>query len=156
MTYFKDLDPAQQEAFRELVLRAVDKRIREEMHYTNQVFRLLVFGNGAGVALLATFMGAVAATGNPVGELVTPLWKFFFGSVSAALIYGPLFAVAGQATNHMGEMASKFILNEIEIESMQGYSLNRRGRLVVGFLALVSLLFFAWGVYQSVQILKSL
>jgi hypothetical protein len=94
MTHFRDLDPNQKEAVRELLLRGIDRRIREDIEYTNQIFRLLIVGNGAGVALLATFMGAVAANGHPVSALVTPLWKFFLGCISAAFIYWPLVAVA--------------------------------------------------------------
>jgi hypothetical protein len=120
------------------------------------VYRLLVLGNGAGIALLATFMGAVAAAGNPLANLVAPLWKFFIGCVLAALIYAPLMAVASQATNHIANQAFAFFQNQIDIESMQGYGFNRLGLWVVRLLALGSLSFFSWGVYQCIQILKSL
>lgn len=156
MTRFRDLDGDQKDAFKELLLRGIDRRIHEEIEYTNQVYRLLVLGNGAGIALLATFMGAVAATGNPFADLVAPLWKFFIGCVLAALIYAPLMAVSSQATNHIARQALAFFQNQIDIESLQGYGFNRLGLWVVRLLALASLSFFSWGVYQCIQILKSL
>lgn len=156
MTHFKDLDDSQKDAIKELVIRGIDRRIHEETEYTSQIFRLLILGNGAGVVLLTTFMGAVAAAGNPIASLVTPLWKFFLGSVSAALIYAPLMAVASNATKHSANQAIAFFKNELEIESLQGYGLNKLGILIVRILVLVSFLFFAWGVYQCIQILHSL
>jgi hypothetical protein len=156
MTRFHDLDAEQKDAFKELLLRAIDRRIREEMDYTSQVNRLLLLGNGAGVAILVTFMGAVASNGNPLAEFAAPLWKFFIGCVLAALIYFPTLAVASQATFHIEKQAKAFFQNQMDIEALEGYGYNRFGRWFVTLLSLMSLFFFSWGVYQCIQILKSL
>lgn len=156
MTFFKDLDDAQKDAIKDLVIRGVERRIQEETEYTNQVFRLLALGNGAGVVLLATFMGAIATAGNPIANLVAPLWKFFLGSVAAALIYAPLMAVAADATKHVADQAFKVFNNKMEIESLQGYGLNKRGLFIIRALAFTSLVLFAWGVYQCIRILNAL
>lgn len=156
MTLFRDLDADQKDAFKELVLRAIDRRVREEIEYTNQVNRLLLLGNGAGVAILVTFMGSVASHGNPLAEFAAPLWKFFIGCVLAALIYLPTLAVASQATFHIEKQAMSFFQNEIDLDTLRGYGFNRFGQWVISSLSLASLLFFSWGVYQCIQILKSL
>lgn len=126
MTRFNDLDADQKIAFKELLLRGIDRRIREDIEYTNHVYRLLILGNGAGIALLAPFLGAVAARGNPLGDLVSPLWKFFLGCVFAALIFAPLMAVAAQATTHTVNQAVEFFKNQADLESLQGWGLSKR------------------------------
>jgi hypothetical protein len=156
MTHFKDLDNDQKNAFKDLLMRAIDRRVREELDYTNQVFRFLVYDHGAGVALLATFMGAVAAAGSPLAALVSPLWKFFIGCIIAAVIYAPMMAVAGDATNHTVNQAVNFFLNQLPVEDLKGYHFSTFGQAVVRILAMTSLTFFSWGVYQSIQILKLL
>jgi hypothetical protein len=155
MTRFHDLDTDQKGAVKELLLRAIDRRVREEIDYTSQVNRLLLLGNGAGVAILVTFMGAVASNGNPLADFAAPLWKFFIGCVLAALIYFPTLAVASEATFHIEKQAMAFFQNQIDLEALQGYGFNRLGLWCVRLLSLASS-FFAWGVYQCIQILKSL
>ena len=81
MTKYKDFDDDQKSAVKELLFIGIERRIKEEGEYTNQVFKLLILGNGAGIALLSTFMGAIAASGNPISELVSPLWKFFLAQL---------------------------------------------------------------------------
>lgn len=91
MTKFKELDNDQKGAFKDLMLRAVDRRIKEDIEYTQHSYRLLIIGNGAGIALLASFIGAIVGRGNPAaGALIAPLWKFFLGCFLAAMIYAPL------------------------------------------------------------------
>jgi hypothetical protein len=156
MTKFRDLDDDQRGAFKELFMRGLDRRIKEEMDFTNQAFRLLMLGNGAGIALLASFIGAVAGRGHPVGDLVSPLWKFLLGVVCAGLISAPFMAVASQATNHTINQLMQFFRNEIDIESMQGWGFTKRGRIVIGGLSLLSLLFFVIGVMQCIWLLNTL
>lgn len=126
------------------------------MEYTNHVYRLLVLGNGAGIALLASFMGVVAGRGHPVAELVPPLWKFLLGCILAALIYAPHMAVAAQAVNHAANQTIQFLKNEIDLESVQGWVLDRRGQRVIALLALSSFLLFVVGVIQCIYVLASL
>lgn len=156
MTLFNDLDQNQKDAVKELFLRGIDRRIREEIEYTNQIFRLLILGNGAGIALLGAFMGALASSGNTIADLVSPFWKFFIGSLLAAFIYAPLMAVAARATNHAVKQAMAFFRNQLPIEEMQGWGFSPRGLWVIRILGFSSLSFFAWGVYQCLQVLKSL
>ena len=156
MTQFKDFDDDQRVALKELLLRAVDRRVKEDMEYTNHVYRLLVLGNGAGIALWASFIGVVAGRGHPVGDLVSPLWKFLLGCVLAAFIYAPLMGVASQALNHQVKQTVQFFRNELEFETIQGWSLNKKGRILVGVLALSSLVCFVAGVSQCIWHLNSL
>lgn len=156
MTKFREFDEDQRVVFKELLLRGIDRRIKEDMEYTGHVFRFLVLGNGAGIALLASFMGVVAGRGHPLDALVSPLWKFLLGAVFAALIYAPLMAVSTEATNKVLAEAVQFFKNELDFESMQGWALNKRGQRVVGFLILASFICFIWGVIQCVGILSSL
>lgn len=154
MTKFKDFDDNQKDALKDLLLIAIERKIKEEIELTNQIFRLLILGNGAGIALLATFMGAIAATENPISELVSPLWKFLIGAVLAALIYAPLFAVASQATIHVSNQVLEFLQNKIDLETIEGWGLSQTGLKLVRLLALLSLISFFWGVYQCISILE--
>jgi hypothetical protein len=156
MTKFKEFDDDQRGALKEFLLCALDRRVKEDMENTNHAYKLLALGNGAGIALLASFIGVVAGRGQEVGDLVAPLWKFLLGCVLAALIYAPLMAVASQAVTHQANQAIQFIRNEIDLEQMQGWGLSKRGRLVVSILALSSLALFIAGVVQCIWILNSL
>lgn len=150
---YKDMTQEQQEAFRGFLLNIVGIKSQEEQQYTQQFYRLLILGNGAGIVLLATFMGAVAGQGAQLAELVTPLIKFFFGAILAALVFFPLMGVANQATAHIGNQVSKFFLNELDIEQLQGYGLNKVGRIIIYALLIGSLASFGIGVYQCIGIL---
>lgn len=154
MTKFQDFDDNQKGALKDLLLIAIERKIKEEIELTNQIFKLLILGNGAGIALLAAFIGAIAATGHPISELVSPLWKFLFGAVFAALIYAPLFAVASQATIHVSNQVVEFLQNKKDLEDMQSWGLSQTGLIFVRLLALSSLITFFWGVYQCISILE--
>lgn len=156
MTKFKEFDNNQKSAFKELLFIVMERRIKEEMEYTNHVFKFLIMGNGAGIALLAAFMGAIAAIGNPISELVSPLWKFLIGATLAALIYAPLFSVASQATMHTANQISDFLQNKLDFEDIRGWTLNKTGLVIVQLLASSSLILFFWGVYQCISILEKL
>jgi len=144
----------QKDAFKSLILQLVAARKEEESHYVQQFYKLLVLGNGAGIVLLATFMGAVAQNAEFVELLVTPLVCFSIGAVLAASIYFPLMAVAGQSTGAILKQASEFFLNEIELEDIQHYGLNTKGRIIVFTLCLASLGMFTAGLYMCVGILR--
>lgn len=155
MTKFRDLSPEQKEGIKELLLIGVERRIKEEIDYTNQIYRLLILGNGAGIALLTTFMGAILSSGNPIIELVSPLWKFLAGATFAALIYLPLMAVASQATIHNANQFSDFIQDKIDLEAIQGWGLSSGGRILILLFLLTSVSMFFWGVAQCITILAS-
>lgn len=156
VTKHDELTDEQRATVRELLAAATSRRIQDETTYTNQVFRLLILGNGAGIALLATFMGAVAAAGNPIGDLAGPLWKFLLGAILGAGVYVPLMAVASQATTHNEKQTLAFLKGEIDLENLQGWGLNRAGRIVVRLLAFSSFIVFTWAVIQCIFIVKSL
>jgi hypothetical protein len=156
MTKFRELDSDQKAMAKEMLMRAIDRRVKEDIEYTNHVYRLLVLGNGAGIVLLASFIGVIAGKGQSVTELVPPLWKFLLGCILAALIYAPHMAVATQAVNHAAAQTLQFLKNEIELESIQGWVLNKRGQRVVALLALLSFALFVVGVLQCIYLLSSL
>jgi uncharacterized membrane protein len=100
---FKDMTDYQREAFRELFLTALAVRTTEEQQYTQQFYRLLMLGNGTGIALLATFMGALVSENKQVTQLRTPMIVFLVGACVASLVYLPLMSVANAATTNITE-----------------------------------------------------
>lgn len=156
MTKFRELDADQKAIVKEMLLRAIDRRVKEDMEYTSQVYRLLVLGNGAGIALLASFMGVVAGRGHSIDALVSPLWKFLLGCILGALIYAPHMGVAAQAVYHAANQTTQFLKNELDLESIQGWGLSKRGRKLIAILALGSLILFVLGVIQCIYLLSTL
>lgn len=153
---FQEMDEKQKDAIKDVILIALNVRTQEEQKYTHESYRLLVLGNGMGIVLLATFMGAVVPNNGQVTMLKTPLIMFFIGALLAALVYVPLTAVASQATNNITNQVTEFFLNKKEFEELQGYGLNCAGRIVVNVLLLSSLVMFSWGVYKCIGVLGRL
>jgi hypothetical protein len=150
---FKDLSDYQREAFRELYLTALAVRTTEEQHYTQQFYRLLMLGNGTGIALLATFMGALVKENKQVTQLRTPMIVFLIGACAASLVYFPLMSVANAATNNITNQVTEFFLNKKDLETIQGYGLNLAGRIVISVLLFASLVLFVVGVILCIRIL---
>jgi len=112
-----------------------------------------MLANGTGIALLATFMGALVRNAVEIVQLKTPMVIFLVGAFLAALVYLPLMSVANAATNNITSQVTDFFLNKKDIETMQGYSLNRAGRTVVMLLQVTSLILFVIGVATCIPIL---
>lgn len=90
---FSELSPEQKTAYQELFAAAYQTRIQDQHQYTQTGFRLLILGNGAGIALLATFMGAVAGESGEFGQLIAPLAKIFLGcTLGCPRIHPPYFS----------------------------------------------------------------
>ncbi len=70
---FQEMNEKQQDAIKQVILIALNVRSQEEQKYTHEFYRLLVLGNGMGMVLLATFMGAVVHNNGQVSMLKTPL-----------------------------------------------------------------------------------
>jgi len=66
---FKEMNDEQQEAFKSFFLMVLTVKTQEEQQYTQQFFRLLMLGNGTGIALLATFMGALVRNDQHITQL---------------------------------------------------------------------------------------
>lgn len=146
----------QQEAYRALLLNIVNIKSQEEQQYTQQFYRLLVLGNGTGVILLSSFIGAIAGKNVPYFlELISPLSWFFAGMILAALIYFPLMSVANQATTNIGDQVNKFFMNTLDIEDFQGYGFNKFGQLIITLMLMGSLIAFGVGVYKCIVILQN-
>jgi hypothetical protein len=150
---YKDMTDEQKEAFRGFLLMALTVKTQEEKAYTDQFFRLLMLGNGTGIALLATFMGALVRNAQQIVQLKTPMIVFLIGAFIAASVYFPLMSVAAAATNNITAQVTDFFLNKKDIEAMQGYGLSRAGRAVVMLLLLASLVLFVIGVAMCIRIL---
>jgi len=150
---YKDMTDEQKEAFRGFFLMALTVKTQEEKAYTDQFFRLLMLGNGTGIALLATFMGALVRNAQQIVQLKTPMIVFLIGAFIAASVYFPLMSVANAATNNITAQVADFFLNKKDIETMQGYGLNRAGRAVVMLLLFASLALFVIGVAMCIRIL---
>jgi hypothetical protein len=156
VTKFKDLNEDQRNALIGFCNLAVGKRLDEQHRYTNEVIKLLIFANGAGIALIASIMGAFVGSHQDIANWISPIWRFFAGCVMSSLIYGVLGSVSEKATQHVSEQVTSFYLNKIDVESVTGYGLNRIGRLVILILTILAFSAFVWGVYLSVQALKTL
>jgi hypothetical protein len=150
---YKEMSDEQQEAFRGFLLMVLTVKTQEEKAYTDQFFHLLVIANGTGIALLATFMGALVRNAQQVAQLKTPMIVFLVGAFLAALIYLPLMSVANAATNNITTQVTDFFLDKKDIETMQPFGLNRAGRIVVWVLLVSSLVLFVVGVAMSIRIL---
>jgi hypothetical protein len=150
---FEEMDEPQQEAFKSLFITALTVRTQEEQQYTQQFYRLLMLGNGTGIALLATFMGALVRNNQQVIQLRTPMIVFLVGASVASLVYLPLMSVANAATNNITTQVTEFFLNKKEVETLQGYGLNPAGRIVVTLLLFASLVLFVIGVVMCIRIL---
>jgi hypothetical protein len=153
---FDQMTPEQQEAFRDAFLTIISVKSQEEQRYTEQFFRLLVLGNGTGVVLLATFMGALVHNNGAVGSLRTPLIIFSIGAILAALVYVPLMLVANQASIAIFQQITEFFLNKKDVETIEGYGFNKRGSVVVFSLLISSLLAFVIASVFCIRILGRL
>jgi hypothetical protein len=153
---FSQMTEEQQDAIRETFLTVISVRSQEEQRYTEQFFLLLVLGNGTGVFLLATFMGALVTTNKAVGSLRVPLILFSIGAFLAAFVYVPLTAVANQATVNAFQQITDFFLDKKELEAIQPYGFNRRGLFIVWSLLLLSFLAFGVALIVCIRILGRL
>lgn len=149
------MSEAQQAAYRNILSTIVSVKSQEEQKYTHEGYRLLVLGNGAGIAILAALMGSLAGSGTEFSLLLAPLKYFFAGTILAALAYVPLIAVANQATVNVTNQISDFFLDKLDIENIQGYGFSRIGRVILALLLLGSFLMFCIGVYKCVSILSA-
>jgi hypothetical protein len=150
---YKEMSDEQKEAFRGFLLMALTVRTQEEKQYTDQFLRLLMLANGTGIALLASFMGALIRNTQQIVQLKTPMIIFLVGTFVGALVYLPMMSVAADATTNITTQVTDFFLNKKEIETMQGYGLNRAGRVVVRLLLFASLVLFVVGVAMCIRIL---
>lgn len=156
MPHYKDMEADQRAAVRDLLLKGVDQRIKEESHYTTELYRFLTLANAAGLALLASFVNGIASRGASLAPLVGPFWAFLIGAMLSVLILVPLTGVASQATAHSGNQFMAFVLNQTLTENLIGYGFNRRGRIIVSAMALASMALFVCGVVLSLSVILAL
>lgn len=153
---FSQLASRNAEAIAEFYVKVAELKAAQSQQLAQDGLRLLVLGNGAGVAVLATFLGVIVERGKPIGDLLSPLIWFLIGATLAALIYLPLIAVADRAAKHIGESIENFFKDKLELEQLQGYELTKRGVLVVNALLLLSIICFVVGVFLCVSALHGL
>lgn len=147
---FSDLSDRHADAIASLYLKIAEIKAAESQELARAGLRLLVLGNGAGILLLATFMGVIVQKGEPLSDLVTPLVWFLVGTILSALIYVPLIVVARDAANHLGTSIENFFKDKIELEELQSYGLTKRGAKIVNGLLMLSLFCFVVGVILCV------
>lgn len=153
---YKDMDQNQKEAYQSILLHIINVKTQEEQEYGRQFLRLLTLGNGSGIVILSAFMGSIADKSEFIAYFTAPLMKFSIGLVLSAITYIPLLAVSNQATIHFTNQVDKFFRNTLDIESFQSYGFSNMGRNLVILLQLGSLAFFMWGLFESIQILKTI
>lgn len=150
------MDQDQKEAYKSILLQIINVKTQEEQEYGRQFLRLLTLGNGSGIVILSAFMGSIAEKSQFIAYFSAPLMKFSIGLVLSAITYIPLLAVSNQATKHYASQIDQFFRNIIDIESFQSYGFSKLGKNLVILLQLGSLVFFMWGLFESIQILKTI
>jgi len=134
-------------------LKVAEIKANESQEISRAGLKLLVLGNGAGVLILATFMGVIVQEGDSLSDLITPLVWFLVGATLGALIYIPLIAVAHDAANHLGTSIENFFRDQIELEELRSYGLTKRGTRIVNGMLVLSILCFVTGVILCVSAL---
>lgn len=124
---YSEMSESQKAAYRDILAIIVNVRSQEAQKYTYEGYRLLVIGNGAGIIILATFMGNMVGKVSAISVLMVPLFLFFLGIILAALTYIPLIAVANNGAVHVMNRVNDFFLDKIDIEQVEGYGLSHRG-----------------------------
>ena len=152
---FKELDSEQKTAFTQFFCNIQNIKTQEEQNIVNQFYRLLIVGNGAGILLLSTFMGALTANGRPIAQLLSPLLKFLIGAALATFILFFAMGIASQAVVHMERQIKEIFHNVLDVENYQGYGFSKGGMRILRAIILGSLTMFIWGVVQCVLILKN-
>jgi hypothetical protein len=150
---YDEMNEKQRDALKNMFLTVLNVKSQEEQLYTQQFFRLLVLGNGSGIILLASFMGALVHKSESIHLLKRPLLMFFIGALLAAFVYVPLVLVSSQATDYMFRQIQEFFLNKRALEQITGYSFSRRGIIIVLVLLIGSLGFFSAGVFLCISAL---
>ena len=70
---FSQLDARNAEAIAGFYIKIAEITAAQSQQLAQDGLRLLVLGNGAGVAILATFLGGIIQNGKPVDDLLVPL-----------------------------------------------------------------------------------
>ncbi|OGW43752.1 MAG: hypothetical protein A2Y66_00040 [Nitrospirae bacterium RBG_13_41_22] len=130
---YSDMSEAQKAAFRDILGTIIKIKSQEEQKYIHDGYRLLVLGNGAGTAILATFMGSLASHGSKISGLIIPLTLFTIGVVLAALTYVPLIAVSNQATINVTNQITDFFWIKKMLKRCKDMVLQKGGVLFSRF-----------------------
>jgi len=141
------------EAIASFYIKITEMCGNDSRQLTREGLRLLVLGNGAGVAIIATVLGIIIQRGEPIDNLPVPLVIFIIGTALAASVYLPLIAVATDTAKHIGESIEKVFRDELDLEHLQGYGFSKRGIVLVRVLLSLSIVSFIAGVALGVYAL---
>ncbi len=153
---YSEMNDDQKEAFREYYMLVLQTRIAEGQKYSDQVLRFLILGNGAGILLLATFMGTLAGNNKNFSMMVNPLMGFVLGLLFASLVFIPLLYIANKSANKISNQSIDFFFNQSDTCNLRDYIVKPFLRIVIMVLFIFSASLFFWGVYQSFTILKQI
>lgn len=156
MTKFSQLHADQKDAMTQFLAIGLGRLINDQMEHTNQAHKLLVLGNGAGIALLASFMGVILSNKQPIDDLVAPLGVFLLGTIFAAIIHAQLSVfMHGSVTFHFTQ-AQDFLLDRVDLEGFKNWVPNRTNKFIGAALPLASFLCFIIATGRCVYILAKL
>jgi hypothetical protein len=147
---FSELPDKQTNALIEFYARITDICSQEARSYSLAGFRLLLLGNSAGVAFLATTLAGLYTANASREDLILPLILFLVGVLFAGLAYLPVIGVASNAAKHIGESVEKFIKDELDLEELQGWGHTKFTMGILRGCILVSLGCLLIGVGLSV------
>lgn len=147
---FSQLPERHANAIAEFYLKVAEIKAAESQGLSRSGLQMLVIGNGAGIAVLATFMGVIVQKGESLSDLIAPLTAFLAGATVAALMYLPLIQVARDAANHIGTSIEAFFRDQMELEELKGYGLSKIGNVLVNGMLLSSIVCFVVGIVLCV------
>jgi hypothetical protein len=150
MTFFHELDNEQKDYIKDVAIISLNRRIADDTKYTDNVFKLILLANATAIFLIIAY----ATKSYPLSELAAPLWKYIVGLISIASINIIFLSVAVQATIVQSEEWLSFYLNNLELNDIKGWSLNKHGLRVVYLLTAISLFFFIYGTFQIISIIS--
>lgn len=142
---FSQLPERQANAIAEFYLKVAEIKAAESQDLSRSGLQMLVIGNGAGIAVLTTFMGVIVQKGESLSDLIAPLTAFLAGATVAALMYLPLIQVARDAANHIGTSVEAFFRDQYGVGGTQRIrSIKNRKRFSKRYAFVIDSVFCGW------------
>lgn len=151
---FSQIPERNAEALRTFYLTVAETTASESQRYSHEGLRLLLVGNGAGIAVIASLSSGYLAAGGKFGELAAPVIAFLIGTLLAGLAYIPLIAVSGNAASHIGRALEAFFQDQYEVEELQSWGFTKGGRILLLSLFAAALLSFLVGMILTLYTLS--
>lgn len=154
-TYYNQLNDGQKNALKDFSLLGIDRHLQEDLFYTRQVLKLLLFGNGLGLFLVVTVLAALLASDKSTSVFITPIIIFGAGTMMASALYVMFWFISMDAVLHIATQTAEFFLDRRPFEMISRYGFTKKGRITVAILAILGILCFLSGTIFSLIALYS-